>query len=415
MSGGRGLDTTDRVHALDAVRAFALLLGIVLHATLSFVPGIAQAGWPLADNSPSATLGATFFVIHIFRMTLFFAIAGFFARVLFHRGGARQFWKDRSKRILVPLVLAWPVVTSLVFAAMYWAALNTGKPLVIPGPPADTVAPFPWEHLWFLYVLWWFYVLFLAARALILAVPWASGVLTRMADAGITWITSLPLGAAVLAIPVGLVLYWRDPWFSWNGIPTPDDSLLINLPALVGFGVAFSFGWLLQRQPRALDALGRRWGLNAVVAAGLTILAMRIAGVELSADAFSLSGAERVTYVVAYCSASWFWTFAIIGGAVRHLSRASPLRRYLADASYWMYLMHLPVVFGLQATMLRWGLHWSVKFAVILGVTLPVMLLSYHYLVRSTPIGLLLNGRRHLRMRMADAWRGIGKAATVTE
>jgi len=405
------LETTDRVHALDAVRAFALLLGIVLHATLSFVPGMDQVGWPIVDNSPSVVLGATFFVIHIFRMTLFFAIAGFFARMLFHRRGAWQFWKDRSKRILAPLLLAWPVIMALLIAAMYWAAMNAGKPFVVPSPPPGTVAPFPWAHLWFLYVLWWFYVLFLAVRALIMAMPGASRRLCRIADAAIAWITSFPLGATFLAIPITLVLYSRHPWFAWNGIPTPDSSLLVNLPALVGFGTAFTFGWMLQRQPGALRAMERRCGLYAVVATGLTMLAMSIGGVAPSSDALWLTGAGRVTYAVAYCAASWCWTFAIIGAALRYLSSASSLRRYLSDASYWLYLMHLPVVFGLQAMMIRWSLHWAIKFSIIVCVAFLVLLLSYHYLVRSTPIGALLNGRRYPRTRIADAWRASAESA----
>ncbi|WP_296446957.1 hypothetical protein [Rhodoferax sp. UBA5149] len=36
----------DRLHALDAVRAFALLLGIAFHATLLFIPGIDALGFP---------------------------------------------------------------------------------------------------------------------------------------------------------------------------------------------------------------------------------------------------------------------------------------------------------------------------------------------------------------------------------
>jgi glucans biosynthesis protein C len=37
---------------------------------------------------------------------------------------------------------------------------------------------------------------------------------------------------------------------------------------------------------------------------------------------------------------------------------------------------------------------WPIKFATILVVALPVMLASYHLLVRYTFIGLVLNGRR---------------------
>jgi len=80
---------------------------------------------------------------------------------------------------------------------------------------------------------------------------------------------------------------------------------------------------------------------------------------------------------------------------MRFLSTTSPLRRYLADSSYWLYLMHVPVVFALQAMIIRWDVHWLAKFSFILCTTSLVLLLSYHYLVRSTLIGALLNGRRY--------------------
>ena len=69
--------TPDRLHALDAVRAGALLLGIVLHATMSFFFVV-----PARDVSQGAAPAVAFFVIHTFRMTLFFVIAGFFGRLL---------------------------------------------------------------------------------------------------------------------------------------------------------------------------------------------------------------------------------------------------------------------------------------------------------------------------------------------
>ena len=95
----------DRLHALDAVRAFALLLGVVFHAGFSFIPGMIPGLWAIVDNSPSTTLSTGLFAAHIFRMSLFFFVAGFFARLLYMRGGARGFWANRAKRILGPLVV----------------------------------------------------------------------------------------------------------------------------------------------------------------------------------------------------------------------------------------------------------------------------------------------------------------------
>ena len=44
----------ERMHALDAVRGFALMAGIVFHATMSFLPG--PQIWITRDSHQSATL-----------------------------------------------------------------------------------------------------------------------------------------------------------------------------------------------------------------------------------------------------------------------------------------------------------------------------------------------------------------------
>ena len=84
----------NRLHALDAVRGFALLLGVAFHAALSFLGG-PPGTWFAADISSNAVLGDAAFVTHIFRMSLFFFIAGYFGRLLYQKLGARSFWANR--------------------------------------------------------------------------------------------------------------------------------------------------------------------------------------------------------------------------------------------------------------------------------------------------------------------------------
>src|SRR5689334_1362610 len=155
----------ERLHALDAVRGYALLLGIVLHATMSFLPAPFRI-WIIQDVNPSITLGILFFVIHVFRMTTFFLIAGFFAHMSFHRRGALGFIKDRLQRIALPLLVGWPILFAAMSANVFWAAdFPNGGP--IPGqrvwPPV--LPNFPLTHLWFLYVLLEFYAAALVLRA----------------------------------------------------------------------------------------------------------------------------------------------------------------------------------------------------------------------------------------------------------
>ena len=64
-----------------------MLLGLVLHTALGYVPSLPLAEWPYQD--PQAHLGFGWLVslIHTFRMPAFFAVAGFFASYLVARRG----------------------------------------------------------------------------------------------------------------------------------------------------------------------------------------------------------------------------------------------------------------------------------------------------------------------------------------
>jgi peptidoglycan/LPS O-acetylase OafA/YrhL len=73
----------------------------------------------------------------------------------------------------------------------------------------------------------------------------------------------------------------------------------------------------------------------------------------------------RLIHAATYALAIWTWTFAAIGMALKFLSNHSPARRYIADSSYWIYLIHLPLVIFLQAAVSRLDWHWSVKFGIV--------------------------------------------------
>ena len=57
--------------------------------------------------------------------------------------------------------------------------------------------------------------------------------------------------------------------------------------------------------------------------------------------------------------------------------------------------MHLPIVCTLQVWLSRYDFSCWAKFGATLALGTAVCVLSYHFLVRSTPIGVVLNGRRH--------------------
>jgi peptidoglycan/LPS O-acetylase OafA/YrhL len=388
---------SERLHALDALRGVALLLGIVLHAAMSFVP-ITPRIWLIQDTHPSLLLGLLTFTIHVFRMTTFFLMAGFFARMSFHRRGSLGFVKDRLQRIALPLVIAWPLVYVPIALIVIWAAnLPNG------GPPhgafgwMPALPNFRLTHLWFLYVLLELYVATLLLRWVIVWLD-ASGTLRSVIDRLFARVIRNPLAPLVLAIPIGIAFCFDPRWGYQMEVRTPDQSLITNAQAWIGFGTAFGVGWLLHRQVDLLRLIERRWLPHLLLAVALILICFVLAGVMLSAP-----GAPKLPYsfatlrlvaVVLYGSAIWVTTFAALGLALRFMSGFNPTWRYLADASYWLYIIHLPIVMALQVALSQLDWPGLIKFAVILVVAIPPMLASYHLLVRFTFIGAVLNGRR---------------------
>lgn len=376
----------ERLHGLDAVRGFALIGGVMLHATMSFFPG--QQVWIVKDATESVELGGLFFVLHIFRMAVFFLLAGFFGRLMLQRLGVGGFLKNRFGRIALPLASFWPIVFPAIVACLLWGMVQAsgGQPLPSgPQPNPFTVAAFPLTHLWFLYILLIFYAAALVLRAV---TGWAGPLLDK-AVAGLVGMWA-PI---LLALPVAAVLSMDPQWTPWFGIKTPDTGLIPNMQALSVFGMAFTLGWLVNRQTALLDVWKRRWPFHLLLAIIATVACLALVGVEPSIKPLSEPGLTWA-YALSYGLATWSWTFGLIGAGLAVFSGHSPSRRYIADASYWIYIVHLPLVMALQVLLAPLDWPWPIKYALILAAAFTLMLASYQVLVRHSFIGALLNGKR---------------------
>lgn len=396
---------TDRLHALDAVRGFALTLGVFFHAAMSYLPGWDM--WLVEDKAQSQVLGVTWFTLHIFRMSLFFLLAGFFGRLLFQRRGAAGFVRDRARRIALPLVGFWPLSIASIVGLMIWGWFATHPGEVPPTPPKPTgeVGAFPLTHLWFLYVLLWLYAGALIGRGVVARLD-PSGRFRAGVDKAVAALVGYGVASVVLAWPFLVAMRLMDkPYHPFFGIPTADSNLIVNPQALAAYGTAFTFGWLLHRQPQILQVFARRWPWHLTVAAALTAACLWLLG-DTPVTQAAVPGPKTTAFVVAYALAIWSWTFGLLGAGVRLLHRESPMRRYLADASYWIYIVHLPLVVALQIVAATVSLPWWIEYPAILAIAFPIMLGSYEVLVRYSWLGAILNGRR-----MPRPAKRAGKAA----
>jgi len=388
------MQTGERIHSMDNLRALAMLAGVVFHAALAYSP-LMHPIWPAADAGRSAVVDALAWFLHMFRMPLFFVVAGYFAALLVARRGMAGLFRNRCARVLLPLLLFLPLVTT----SMGWLTEHAAATVVHPSPALawirgyiDEHGALPsmpgWAHLWFLFYLLLFTVLVWVASALEL----------RRVGA---WIASLPPLSLALATPVLLA-----PALAGTGVPWPAPEFFVpSLWALAFFGAYFALGYQAFQRGDLLDRLRPLSPLllGGAVAAYAALFWLT----DGFANARTAPSSQHLLHaLLEACAGFWMTLWCLLAGR-RWLDRRSAAMRWLADASYWTYLVHLPLLFAIQYRLLDLPLHWAAKFALSTAATLALSFASYQLLVRHTPIGRLLNGKRAIPQSPRD----VAKAA----
>ena len=370
----------DRLHHMDNLRALAMLAGVVFHAALAYSP-LMHRVWPLADAGRSAAVDAVAWFLHLFRMPLFFMVAGFFAALLVQRRGMGGLFRNRCARVLLPLLLFLP----LVLTSMRWLTAQAAATVAHPSPALawlraylDEHGALPsspgWAHLWFLFYLLLFTVLTWVASTL---------GLRRLGER----IADMPPLALLVAVPMLLA-----PALAATGVPWPaPEFLLPSLWALAFFGVYFALGYQAFHRPAMLDRLRPLSPLLLVGAVALYAALFRLS--EGFAVARPTQSQHALHAVLEAHAGFWMTLWCLLAGR-RWLDGRNAAMRWLADASYWVYLVHLPLLFAIQYRLLDVQLHWTAKFALSTATTLALSFASYQLLVRHTVVGRWLNGPR---------------------
>ncbi len=394
--------TESRLDYLDATRAFALLLGVVFHAGLSFLPIF--IGWAVQDISTSLWIAVFGTISHSFRMELFYLLAGFFSRMTLGRRGLAEFMGSRALRIVIPFIVGWFILRPLIVSGwIMGGASMRGDYEIWPSIMGGitelrqmTEGPLVGTHLWFLYYLVLITACVLTGRFLVRLLTGNSAKLPVQVDRVVTWLGSSRWTLLLVATPIAITLGYMNNW----GMDTPDKSLIPHVPVLLIYGGFFTLGWVLHRQPETLVTFSRiTAGRIAALVLSIVcvVMLMKIQG-DPGHPNFQVA---RNIYHVGYAVMMWTLVWLTIG-LFRHVfTRPSATVRYIADSSYWMYLIHLPVVVWLQVAVAEWEINWSLKLPFISLATIAIALLTYDLFVRSTWLGQLLNGRRRDRVIFA--------------
>lgn len=356
-----------REPAFDQLRALAMLAGVLFHAAMAYSP-LASPFWPTADRQHWVGVDVLIWLPHLVRMPLFFLVAGYFTAALLVRRGMAGLARQRLRRVLLPFLLAWPLVHLSLSASTEWALVHVQQPsgflrmvqawLAQPDRPA---LPPGTGHLWFLPYLLLFSLMVWIGRSL-----GGSALLDR--------VLAFDIRAVALGLPLLLL-----PGFALTSAPHPaPESLLPLVWAIVLYGPFFALGFGLHGR------LERLAPLQAWLWPGLVVCLLLYA-VFLNQLGQSPSTLRAPIHLAALQAMIAAWaTLACLLAGLRWCNRPRGGLRYLAASAYWTYLLHLPVLFAVQYALLDVAWPWPVKFAAAVLVTLALCLASYELVVRRT-------------------------------
>ena len=259
---------------------------------------------------------------------------------------------------------------------------------------------------------------------------WLVGFFTLFTLVASRWTLASPLARRLILSP------WRYAWlvpltFVFQRLMTqpafgPDTAVgLLPQPHLLAYYAVFYFygAMLWDAETAPPDApgpvgpagpVGRGWWWLLPT----SLLVLFPLGIDLSSGRFGWTEAidaetRAVLGDIVQSAYVWTMTFGCFGLFARLVPSESRVMRYLSDSSYWLYLAHLPLVQVTQIWVRHWELPAVVKWGLITAGCSVVLLASYQLLVRWSPLGWILNGRRVRWRRPARATSASPTAAAA--
>lgn len=366
-----------RYHGLDALRGFAMMLGIVLHAALSYF--LAESGygvfWP-QDNQQSPLSQYIFDFIHSWRMPTFFILAGFFAHLVLERRSTKHFFRDRIKRILLPFIIFGIVMATILPTIWDLGIERTFKftnPIDIPLGD-QTIG-----HLWFIYHLIYLYAILLAAR-------WIASKIKK----------PIPLGRVLLWT---FVNRWQAPFIiliafvitALYTVGNEDKKLWPIDPFDFIYSLTpFLFGYGLYKRRQLVNQLAS----NQLLIPTLIVATVSFIAQEWLQQIVGDDDALGLLLILAIATSTVCYSLGLIGLFQRIFTTQSDKIRWIADSSYWVYIMHLPVVLLVAYSLFELNWPAELKFIIVCVITAGLGFLTYWIFIRYTIIGTMLNGKR---------------------
>lgn len=387
----RGGGPAQMGNALEVLRVATTLIVVLYHAALTYVATpLRLTLWASYDASGHVAFDYFIYWVNGFAMPVFFLAAGVSAPAACESRGARVFLSSRVSRLLRPLLFGSVTIVPAFYLIWGYGLMVTGRCSL------DNILNWRYEpeanhnlygfgHLWFLEYLFVVCVVWCAGWAI--HKRWFRGTNPSGTEGG--WVDRVlrsPWRPLLCAIPTALIFLLDS-----DTMLRVDNVIVPNVSRVVHYTLFFALGALIARvgdpKERFIPYGKVYLCLSVVVFALMSPLLLQHA-------ASPLQGWSRVGFCVLAALFPWLTVFGGLGVLLGTIQGRGAGMRFLTEASFWIYLIHVPVVALMQILLLP--LHWpgAVKFLLVSAVALVVSAASYEWIVRRSLIGEIINGAR---------------------
>ena len=379
----------ERLFYLDWLRVLAVLAVFLYHTLRPFD----IADWHVKNVDQSDVVTVIMNAFALWGMPLFFVLAGAASYFALRSRTGRQFLRERSLRLLVPLFVGFLLFSPL---QAYFEALNHRRfvgsffqfvPWFVAQPQLSWHAPwlnYPY-HLWFLEFLW---VCSLIALPLFVFFRRASG--SRLLDKLAVW-CAVPGGILLFIVPLALIRVTV-----WAAFPGEHDwgELAIYLAFYV-------YGYVLFSRPAFVEAIRRQiWiALSVGVLSLLLILLAYVAGYLDTWESAANLTPGALMYQVTPIIYSWAWLAFVLACGIRWLNIATNRLPEANEAVLPIYVLHQPAIVLIAFYVVQWNMGILPKWLIIATLAVALTFGLYALVIRRVDWLRWLFGMKPLQRR----------------
>jgi len=331
-----------RRYDIDWLRVIAIGLLLIYHIAIIFQPWAMFIGFMRSEEF-AESIWTLMTMLNVWRIPFLFFVSGMGVYFAMKKRNWKALLQERAKRILLPFVFGFLAITPLhlyIFQDYYNLPLNYM-------PSAG--------HLWFLgnifcYVLLLFPLFYLLKK-------YESGKFQKALSKLMSYAFGPLCISVFFIIEVALVkpqifeLYAE----TWHGF-------------FIGL-TAFFFGFLFVYAGQSFWKTMSKWKwIYLAIASVLYIL--RFTEFESISNMY-------LTSIESNC-----WIFAMFGLGYSYLNKPSVVLKYLSQAAYPVYIIHMAVLFGVAYFILPFDWNPIVQFMLTTLVTFIVCFVIYEFIIR---------------------------------